>query len=152
MPQTTLRLLQRCNNAPFVFRSVKKRTLALVLADGSSCKALQIRYCRVSAPLRPSICLFRKDCNVAFILFLFFLKAGPALHIHFLFSQKQGTFRNAPYFAIIPNIYFFSHCLSETPLPKNARSYVSPSAGQLFSLLFQSFCSHPTSPSASSPF
>lgn len=96
MPQTVLRLLQRCNNAPFVFRSVEKRTLALVLADGSSCKSLKIRYCRVSAPLRPPIC-FEPWRIATFHLFRFcFFKSerslsqqSPALHIRFLYPKNR---------------------------------------------------------------
>ena len=56
VPQTALRLLQRCNNAPFVFHFAERRTLALIPADGSNCKALKIRYYMVSAPSRPPIC------------------------------------------------------------------------------------------------
>lgn len=105
--RTTLRLMQRCNNVPFVFRSVEKQTLALVLTDDSSCKAHKIRYCMVSAPFRSPVCSM-EDRNVIFVLFLFFQKrafafpAGTGAPYSFFVSQKQGTFRNAPY--LFPNI------------------------------------------------
>lgn len=99
VPRTTLQLLQRCNNVPFVFRSVEKRTLALVLADGSSCKARKIRYYRVSTPFRPSICLFCRDCNVAFVLF--FLKAS----VRFPSRRRRSLFCNHLEHIFFPTAY-----------------------------------------------
>lgn len=86
MLRTALWLLQRCNHAPFVFHSMEMRTLALIPADGSSCKALKIRYCRVPLPfVRLFVCSV-EDCNVPFVLF--FLKASvrfPSRHRRSLF-------------------------------------------------------------------
>ena len=88
----------KCNvaNNPFVLCSVEKRTLALVLADGSSCKALKIRYCRLFSPFHSPVCF--ESCRIATLhLFCFcFFKSErslsqqtPALHIRFLFPKNR---------------------------------------------------------------
>ena len=146
MPQTALRLLQRCNNAPFVFHFAERRTLALIPADGSNCKALKIRYYMVSAPSRPPICFEpRRIATLHLFCFCFFQserslsQQAPALHIRFLFPPKYGTFRNAPYPSATQNTCsLVLSCLSKAPISPKFRSHAYPSPDALTHLMAMS--------------
>lgn len=75
--------LQRCNNAPFVFPSVGKRTFPIFLLMALR----QTAYFQGFSSLLCRICFVSwNDCNVAFVCFLFFQKAN--VPYSFLFPQK----------------------------------------------------------------
>ena len=113
VPQTALRLLQRCNNAPFVFHFAERRTLALIPADGSNCKALKIRYYMVSAPSRPPICFEPRRIATLHLFCFCFSKANVrfpsrrrrSIFVFFLPKNRERSVTHPTCFQIYCSIY-----------------------------------------------
>lgn len=131
VPQTALQLLQHCNNTPFVVCSVGKRTFALVLADGSSCKVLKTAILQAFRFLSFT-CLFWtvEDCDASFVLFLFFQKrafafpTGADAPYSFFVFLKNGE-RSVMLYILGDTEHLFRYAipLSQAPISQKFRSH-----------------------------